>query len=90
MATDVDNEALVRAVGDAIVVADGEGRIMVWNPAAERLFGYSEAEARAGTLDLIIPERFRPRHWEGYNQTMATGITRYAHDLLRVSLPKRR
>jgi PAS domain S-box-containing protein len=65
-------------------VADGEGRIVAWNPAAERLFGYTEAEAVAGTLDLIIPERFRARHWEGYNETMATGITRYAHDLLRV------
>lgn len=89
MVVDVDDGALVRAVGDAIVAADGEGRITVWNPAAERLFGFTEAEARAGTLDLIIPERFRARHWEGYDQTMATGTTRYGDQLLRVPAVRR-
>ena len=46
--------------------ADVHGRIVLWNPAAERLFGFTEAEAVGRSLDLIIPERFRERHWTGY------------------------
>ncbi len=48
------------------------------------MFGYTQAEAMGQSLDLIIPERLRGRHWEGYDKTMATGITRYGHDLLKV------
>ncbi|GAB3626736.1 histidine kinase [Pandoraea terrae] len=84
MSGTVDTEQLVRAVGDAIIVSDARGRITLWNPAAERMFGFTEAEALGNTLDLIIPERLRARHNEGYEKTMATGITRYGHDLLRV------
>jgi hypothetical protein len=36
------------------------------------------------SLDLICPERLRQRHWEGYHHTMATGITRYGTEVLRV------
>lgn len=75
---------LVEAVGDAIVVCDASGAITVWNPAAERMFGFSQAEAIGQSLDLIIPERQRQRHWDGYHKTMATGETRYGHDVLRV------
>jgi len=82
--TPVDFEHLVEALGDAIVVADPSGAITVWNPAAERLFGFTQAEALGNSLDLIIPERLRERHWAGYEKTMATGETRYAHDVLRV------
>ena len=57
--TAVDLHALVQAAGDAIIVADVQGRIGLWNPAAERLFGFTEAEAVGRSLDLIIPERFR-------------------------------
>jgi hypothetical protein len=53
-------------------------------PAAERIFGFAKAEALGRSLDLIIPERFRARHWDGYRKTMATGSTRYATDILRV------
>ncbi|MDE2628830.1 MAG: histidine kinase, partial [Burkholderiales bacterium] len=42
------------------------------------------AEALGQSLDLIIPQRLRQRHWDGYHKTMATGITRYGHDVLRV------
>lgn len=80
----VDLAALVQAAGDAIVVADPDGRIVLWNPAAERLFGYAAAEALGQTLDLIIPERFRARHWAGYREVMRTGRTRYGHEVLRV------
>lgn len=77
-------ERLVAAAGDAIVIADPDGRILTWNAGAETTFGYSAAEALGNTLDLIIPEKLRARHWEGYHQTMQTGVTRYADDLLAV------
>ena len=82
--THVDFEHFVEALGDAIVVADPSGAITVWNPAAERLFGLTQAEALGNSLDLIIPERLRERHWAGYERTMTSGETRYAHDVLRV------
>lgn len=84
MQTAIDYEQLLSVIGDAIVVADGNGNITLWNPAAERMFGYSESEAIGHSLDLIIPERLRARHWEGFDKTMATGTTRYGHELLKV------
>lgn len=79
-----DVTRLVAAVGDAVVVADPEGAITVWNPAAERVFGFTAAEALGRPLDLITPERHRRRHWDGYAKTMRTGVTRYGADTLRV------
>jgi PAS domain S-box-containing protein len=84
MQTTVDLSSLVAALGDAVVVSDVSGAITLWNKAAERIFGYSEAEALGQTLDIITPERLRERHWEGYAKTMATGITRYGADVLQV------
>jgi PAS domain S-box-containing protein len=75
---------LLRTMGDGVIIADAEGRITFWNQGAELIFGWPEQEALGQTLDLIIPERLRDRHWEGYRKTMATGETRYGHDLLRV------
>jgi PAS domain S-box-containing protein len=66
------------------MVADAQGAITLWNQAAERIFGYTEAEALGKSLDLIVPERQRGRHWDGYQKTMDTGITKYGADLLRV------
>jgi PAS domain S-box-containing protein len=80
----IDLNELVTAVGDAIVVSGADGLITLWNPAAERIFGFTESEALGRSLDLITPERHRQRHWDGYHQTMKTGVTRYAHDVLRV------
>jgi PAS domain S-box-containing protein len=79
-----DPEQFVRMAGDAIVAAGADGAIVVWNPAAERIFGYTEQEALGRSLDLIIPERFRPRHWDGYREVMRTGHTRYGTEVLRV------
>lgn len=84
MQTTIDLRQLVEATGDAVVACDAEGLITLWNPAAERLFGYAESEALGQSLDLIIPERFRTRHWSGFGETMATGRTRHARALLRV------
>jgi PAS domain S-box-containing protein len=84
MAPTIDFEQLVNAIGDAVIVSGPDGAITLWNPAAERMFGYTPEEALGKSLDLIIPERLRGRHWDGYNKTMATGQTRYGHDLLKV------
>jgi PAS domain S-box-containing protein len=75
---------LVEAMGEAIVIADPDGCITYWNRAAEHMFGWPAPEAVGRSLDLIIPERFRERHWTGYRSVMDTGQTRYGHDLLRV------
>ena len=80
----VDLKNLVAATGDAVVVSDVEGLITLWNPAAERIFGFSQAEALGQSLDLITPERQRQRHWDGYAKTMRTGETRYGTEVLRV------
>ena len=80
----IDYEQLVNAIGDAVIISDASGAITLWNPAAERMFGFTESEAMGQSLDLIIPERLRGRHWDGYHKTMATGETRYGHDLLKV------
>ncbi|MEO7254520.1 MAG: PAS domain-containing protein [Casimicrobium sp.] len=84
MNTAIDCKQLVAAIGDAVVVADAKGVIVLWNAGAERMFGHSEVEALGKTLDIITPERLRQRHWEGYDKSMATGITKYGNDLLRV------
>jgi PAS domain S-box-containing protein len=75
---------LAEAIGDAVVVSDPDGAITVWNPAAERIFGFTAAEALGRTLDLITPERHRRRHWDGYAKTMRTGVTKYGAETLRV------
>ena len=62
---------------DAIVVCDPLGRVQFWNRGAERIFGFSRAEALDASLDLIVPERLRARHWAGWKITMSTGLTRY-------------
>ena len=84
MSSTIDFERLVQAAGDAIIAADPEGSIVSWNPAAERIFGFTAQEALGQTLDLIIPERFRARHWDGYKQVMRTGQTKYGTEVLRV------
>ena len=84
MQTSVDCRQLVGAIGDAVIASDANGAITLWNAGAARMFGYAEEEALGQSLDLITPERLRNRHWEGYNKSMATGTTRYGHDLLRV------
>src|SRR6516164_472449 len=62
---------------DAIIAADRDGIIRFWNPGAERIFGHVQADAVGRSLDLIVPERLRQRHWDGYRRTMETGKSRY-------------
>jgi len=80
----IELEQLIEVMGDAVIASDPGGTITMWNPAAERIFGFTQAEALGQSLDLIIPERHRNSHWEGYHKTMQTGQTRYATDVLRV------
>ena len=68
----------------AILFADRDGRIRLWNTGAEAMFGYTAGETLGQSLDLIIPERQRARHWEGWEKVMATGVTRYGRDVLAV------
>ena len=76
---------LAREAPDAVIYADGEGRIRFWNAGAERIFGHSAADAAGKPLDIIIPENLRSRHWAGFDETMRTGKTHYsAGDLLAV------
>lgn len=70
---------------DAIVFADHEGLVRLWNSGAEAVFGYTAREALGQSLDLITPERFQERHWKGYYRVMETGVTKYGRgDLLAV------
>jgi len=80
----LDLPSLVQAAGDAIIAADTDGKILLWNPAAERIFGFTAKDALGHSLDLIIPERLRHRHWEGYQRVMRTGQSRYGTEVLRV------
>ena len=78
-------EALLHSTSDAIIATDRDGRITFWNPGAERIFGFAAGEATGQSLDIIIPENLRARHWSGFRHTMATGTSRYGHgDLLSV------
>jgi PAS domain S-box-containing protein len=83
-ATDAQLVRFVRTAADAILVCDRTGTIVFWNLAAEAMFGWSPAEAVGQSLDLIIPERFRERHWKGWHGAIARGTTAYAERLLQV------
>lgn len=75
---------IVENARDAVIYSDREGLIQLWNIGAERMFGFSKLEAMGRSLDLIIPESLRKRHWEGYRKVMAEGRSRYESDLLAV------
>lgn len=75
---------IVDEAQDAVIYANREGRIELWNSGAASIFGYSAEEALGQSLDLIIPEKLRTRHWEGYRRVMASGSTRYGKELLAV------
>ena len=69
--------AMLEAAADAIILADREGVIRFWNAGAERLFGFTPAEALGRPLDIIVPEPQRARHWAGFSRVMETGESRY-------------
>ena len=75
-------QSIISDSNDAIMFSDRAGLIRLWNSGAERMFGYMEAEALGQSLDLIIPENLRGRHWEGYFRVMESGSSHYSVDLL--------
>jgi PAS domain S-box-containing protein len=68
--------AIVEQTADAIIFADRQGVIRLWNPAAEAVFGFSADEVIGQSLDRIIPERLRPAHWKAFHQAIEAGCTR--------------
>lgn len=78
-------DAILSASSDAVISTDREGIITLWNPGARRIFGFESDEAIGQSLDIIIPENLRKRHWDGFRHTMATGTSRYGDgDILSV------
>ncbi|WP_342593631.1 PAS domain S-box protein [Ancylobacter gelatini] len=78
-------DGLLDSAADAVIASDREGMIVLWNAGATRVFGFTQEEALGQSLDIIIPEPFRQRHWDGYHETVSTGQSRYgAGDLLAV------
>ena len=77
-------QSIVEQSPIAIIVGDREGIIRLWNAGAEAMFGWSAGEALGKSMDMIIPEKHRPRHWEGYDRVMGTGVTKYGRNLLAV------
>jgi PAS domain S-box-containing protein len=83
--SDILASAVLETTSDAIIAADKDNIVRFWNPGAERIFGYTREEAIGQSLDIIIPERLRKRHWDGYQRVMAGGESRYGHgDILAV------
>jgi PAS domain S-box-containing protein len=78
-------EAILSTTSDAIIAADRDGKIFFWNPGAARIFGRSAGECIGQSLDIMIPERLRERHWIGYKHVMKSGESRYGQgDILAV------
>lgn len=69
--------AIVEYSSDALIFADRQGVIRLWNPSAQALFGFAAHEAIGQSLDLIIPERLRAAHWKGFDQAIEAGSTKY-------------
>ena len=77
-------QRIVEDAPDAIILADRDGIIRLWNGGAEAVFGYTAEDALGQSLDLIVPERFRERHWAGFRRAMETWVSRYGRELLAV------
>jgi PAS domain S-box-containing protein len=75
-------QRIVEDAPDAIIFADRDGVIRLWNAGAQAVLGYQPEEVLGQTLDLIVPEHLRERHWEGFRRVMATGVTRYGREQL--------
>lgn len=69
---------ILQHAADAVVFADREGVIRLWNAAATELFGFDAAEAIGASLDLIVPEHLRQPHWAGFRRAIESGATRLA------------
>ena len=88
MSDKLDADRLCREIVErtplGIIFGDREGVIRLWNAGAEAMFGYSASEAIGKSLDLIVPEKHRAKHWDGYYKVMKTGVTKYGRQVLAV------
>lgn len=75
-------QAVIEQAADAIIVADREGRVRIWNAGAQAIFGYAERDAVGRRLDLVIPERFRSAHWTAFDRAVTTGQTKHAGEAM--------
>lgn len=66
---------ILRSMPEALIFADLDGIIRFWNPGAETVFGFAAADAVGQSLDLIIPERLRKAHWDGFEKAIVRGGT---------------
>ena len=66
---------IVACMHEAVILADLKGVVVVWNHGAETLFGFTADEAIGQTVDLIIPEKMRKAHWDGFNKAVEHGDT---------------
>jgi len=73
---------IVEQTTDAVIFADREGLVRIWNRGAQAVFGFTGDEALGQSLDIIIPEELRKRHWEGYNRAIEAGRTRLGSRVL--------
>ncbi len=80
---------IVTEAGDAVIMADREGIIRLWNKGAELIFGFSRVEALGQSLHIIIPENLRKRHDQGYRKVMESGQSKYSSELLAVPALKK-
>lgn len=74
---------IVDQAPDAVIFADRQGMIQVWNNAAADLFGHPADEVIGRSLDVIIPEHLRHAHWEGFGRAVASGHTKHGRRALK-------
>lgn len=73
---------ILEQMADAMVFADRDGIVRLWNEGAEALFGYTRDETVGQSVDLIIPERLRDAHWSGFHRALAEGGSKYGRQPL--------
>jgi len=79
------HQVFLSEMPDGVLLADDQAVIRMWTAGCQRIFGFTAEEAIGQSLDIIIPENLRARHWEGYAETTRTGKSRYGNgDLLAV------
>jgi PAS domain S-box-containing protein len=80
-ATDIGRK-IVEACSEAVIFADRDGLVRLWNRGAQLIFGYAPAEILGQSLDIIIPERLRRAHWDAFNRSVETGHTKHTDRVL--------
>ena len=74
---------------DSIMVCDSKGKIVYWNPASEKLFGYTKQEAFGKDLTIIIPNEMHDMHTNGMNRFMSTGEAKLIGNTIEVNAKKK-